>query len=143
MDTSSTDGRSGRLGIAACIAAFLLGGAHLIVNTLDFVTQGRPTAASLGVYAVYVLGVVALCAFLGLAALALSRHGWPRLSRRALRGIVWAGAVLVTLLAVLTIYQAVAARDIGRMTFAGPGPWTTLCGPLLGLVAWRSGHGAG
>ena len=128
----------GWLGTAACTAAVLLGGAHLVVNTRDFFSGGPLGAADYALYFGYVVGISALCVIFGLAALALYQPWGRRISRRTLQVTTWLGCVLITALAALTITQAVATRDLSRLTFAGPGPWATACGPLLGLAAWHS-----
>jgi len=126
------------LGILACAAAVLLGGAHLIVNTRDFFGAGTLGAADYALYLGYVIGISALCVIFGLAALALYRPWGRSFSRRKLQLTAWIGCVLITALAVLTIAQAITTRDLSRLTFAGPGPWATACGSLLGLAAWHS-----
>lgn len=127
-----------RLGILACAAAVLLGGAHLLVNTRDFFSAGTLGAADYALYLGNVVGISALCVIFGLAALALYRPWGRRSSRRTLQLTAWIGCVLITALAALTITQAIKTRDLSRLTFAGPGPWASACGPLLGLAAWQS-----
>lgn len=124
------------LGTLACTAAVLLGGAHLVVNTRDFFSGGPLSGADYALYFGYVIGVSALCVIFGLAALALYQPWGQRFSRRMLQVTVWIGTVLITALAILTIIQTITTRDLSRLTFAGPGPWASACGPLLGLAAW-------
>lgn len=128
-------------GTAACATAALLGGAHLVINTRDFATAGTLHAADYALYLGYVAGISALCVIFGLAALALYQPWGRKFSRRKLQITVWVGCVLITALAVLTVAQAITARDLSRLTFAGPGPWASACGPLLGIAAWGSRNG--
>lgn len=81
-----------------------------------------------------------LCGLFGSAALALTREWGRRYPRTLLLAFAWTGCALISLLALLTLAQTVATRDIGRLTLAGPGPWSLVCGPLLGLAVWRGGR---
>ncbi len=123
-------------GILAFLATCALGGAHLIVNTASFLTE---SPKNYGLYGGYVLGVSAVCLVFALAALALYQSWGQRLPQRGLQIVTWIGCAVISLLAIYTLTLAITTQDLRYLTFAGPGPWSLLAGPLLGFAAWRSG----
>lgn len=123
-------------GTSACVAACALGAAHFIVNSAGFFADAGHAAGDYLFYLVYVVGISLLCVGFGLAALGLYRRWNERIPRGVVRGITWVGCILITLLALLTIFQTVSSGELRYLTFAGPGPWSIIAGPLLGLAAW-------